>query len=68
MTIDRNRTGHGYAGKVAIRHAVEGARAAGVEIGSIEMAPDGTIRIFTPQSASPEPVKLYDRLKAEGRL
>jgi len=34
-----------YAGKPAIRKAVEAARASGINVTSIELAPDGSIRI-----------------------
>lgn len=40
-----------YAGKVAIRHAVESARAAGIAIGGLELGPDGTIRLFDQATA-----------------
>jgi hypothetical protein len=35
-----------YAGKVQIRHLVEAAKAAGLDVGGIEAAPDGTVRIL----------------------
>ena len=44
-----------YATKAKFEHALRMARLAGIEaIGSIELGPDGTIRIAAP-AASPEP-------------
>lgn len=42
-----------YAGKVQIRHMIEAAKAAGLDVGGIEAAPDGTIRILSSQMAQP---------------
>jgi len=42
-----------YAGKVQIRHLVEAAKAAGLDVGGIEAAPDGTIRILSSRLAQP---------------
>ncbi len=44
-----------YATKAKFEHALRMARIAGIDtVGSIELGPDGTIRIAAP-SASPEP-------------
>lgn len=44
--------------------AVEAATAAGVKVGGIEIAPDGTIRILRQQPASAAPGDAYDAWKA----
>lgn len=44
-----------YATKAKFQHALDCARLAGIEtVGSIELGPDGTIRITAP-AATPEP-------------
>ena len=35
-----------YPGKVAIRQAVERARAVGLDVGGFDLLPDGTIRVL----------------------
>jgi len=54
-----------YPGKVAIRHAIEAARRAGVDVGGFEISPDGTIRILdarTVQKPQDEFERWADRL------
>lgn len=65
MKIDFPRT--------KLRLAIQTAQKAGLEVGSFEVAPDGTIRISTKEpamtvSGSPLPASLFDQLKAEGKL
>lgn len=55
----RNRSG--YPGKVAIRHAIEAAKACGLDVGGYEVAPDGTIRIFDARSLPKSKPDLYER-------
>lgn len=40
-----------YAGKIAVRRAVETAKACGINIGGIDLQPDGTIRLFDHATA-----------------
>jgi hypothetical protein len=56
----------GYAGKVAIRHLVEAARAAGLDPAGIEALPDGTIRVVEAR-ALPKPT-LFDELDQSGQI
>lgn len=59
-----------YAGKVAIRHAVEAAKAAGLDVGGLRVSPDGTIEILDSRGAK-GPKTLEDeieQLRAEGKL
>jgi hypothetical protein len=57
-----------YAGAVAIKKTIDAARKAGLDVGGIEVAPDGTIRIMEAR-AMPKPAEnLFDQLEAEGKL
>jgi len=56
-----------YAGKVQIRHMVEAAKAAGLDVGGIEAAPDGTIRILSKQLAQPT-TDQFDEWERKGLL
>jgi hypothetical protein len=56
----------GYAGKVAIRHLIEAARAAGLDPAGIEALPDGTIRVVEAR-AMPKGT-LFDELERSGKL
>jgi hypothetical protein len=61
----------GYAGKVVIRHGADAARAAGIEIGAIDIWPDGRIRLTGTNSLKPlddTPESEFDRFQREGRL
>lgn len=57
-----------YPGKVAIRHAIEAARACGLDVAGLEIAADGTIRIMEARAVPQKPDTLYDQLKAAGQL
>lgn len=57
-----------YAGKVAIRHAIEAAKAVGIDVAGIELSPDGHIRITEARAAPIAPGSLFDRLEAAGKL
>lgn len=56
-----------YPGKVAIRRAVEAARAAGLDPAGVEALPDGTIRIVEAR-AIPQKGTLFDELEGAGKL
>jgi len=62
--IDKPR----YAGKVALRQAVNWARELGLDVAGFEMSPDGTIRIMEARAVPQQPESLYDQLKADGKL
>jgi hypothetical protein len=57
-----------YPGKVAIRHAIQAAKANGLDVAGIEVAPDGTIRILEARAMPEKQPDLFERLEAEGRL
>jgi hypothetical protein len=57
-----------YPGKVAIRHVVEAARASGLDVAGLEVAPDGTIRILEARAMPQQPKSLFEELDAAGRL
>ena len=51
-----------YPGKVAIRRAVEAARANGIDVGSVQVSPDGSIRIIESVGG-----RLQDKIDVPGR-
>lgn len=57
-----------YPGKVAIRHAVEAARALGLDVAGFEVSPDGTIRVIEARAIPARPDNLFDKLEAEGKI
>ena len=57
-----------YPGKVAIRHAVEAARACDIDVAGVEISPDGTIRIVSARAEPQQDESLYDKLKREGKI
>ena len=42
-----------YPGAVAIKRAVAAAKAAGIEVGGLEVTPQGVIRILPPSATAP---------------
>lgn len=50
-----------YPGKVAIRRAVEAARANGIDVGSVQVSPDGSIRIIDIRAVPKQPVDEFER-------
>lgn len=50
-----------YPGKVPIRHAVEAARALGVDIGGIEISANGTIRVLDRGIVAPQPQDEFEQ-------
>jgi len=69
MTEQANpRRGGGYPGKVAIRHVVEAAKAAGLDVGGIEVSPDGTIRVLEGRNIPKPAESLFDQLEAAGKI
>lgn len=57
-----------YPGKVAIRHAVEAAKACGLDVGGLEVCPDGTIRIMDARAMPKLPADEFERLQAAGLI
>lgn len=53
-----------YATRSQIKRAIDAARDAGIEIGGVEVAPDGTIRILSLAQTQPERTSAYDQWKA----
>jgi hypothetical protein len=57
-----------YPGKVAIRHAIQAARANGIDVAGFEVLPDGTIRIMDARAVPTQPTSLFDQLEASGEI
>jgi hypothetical protein len=58
-----------YAGKVAIRHAIQAARENGLDVAGFEVTPGGTIRVIEARaltSASQDDV--FERELAKGHI
>lgn len=50
-----------YPGKVAIRRAIEAARSNGIDVGGVEVSPDGSIRIIDMRAIPKQPVDEFER-------
>lgn len=48
-----------------VERTVKAARAAGLPIGGLEVAPDGTIRIITAEARESVPASPFDQWKAK---
>lgn len=57
-----------YPGRVAIRHAVETARAVGLDVVGFDALPDGTIRILDSRAIPRRPLDEFERLEAAGLI
>lgn len=57
-----------YPRKVEIVRAVAAAKACGVDVASVEVAPDGTIKVSEARGAVNQPLSDFDRWDAAGRL
>lgn len=57
-----------YPGKVAIRHAIEAARACGLDVAGIEVAPDGTIRIVEARALPRAAESEFERMERMGLI
>lgn len=57
-----------YPGKVPIRHAVEAARALGVDIGGIEISANGTIRVLDRGIVATQPKDEFEQWLQTGKL
>lgn len=57
-----------YPGKVAIRHAVEAAKACGLDVAGIEVNPDGSIRVVEARALPAEKPGLFEQLEAQGKI
>jgi hypothetical protein len=63
------KTKPAYPGKVAIRHAVEAARALGLDVGGFEVTPEGTIRVLEARALTkPLGDDLFSQLEARGEI
>jgi hypothetical protein len=54
-----------YPGKVAIRRAVQAARDNGIDVGGVEVSPDGSIRIIDLRAIPRQPVDEFERWEAK---
>lgn len=50
-----------YPGKVALRRAIDAAKACGVDVGAVEVSPDGSIRIIDARAVPKAPVDDFAR-------
>lgn len=58
-----------YAGKVAVRRAIDMARDGGIDVGGIQLPPDGTIFIFDRETATAVALReVQERAKLQGPL
>lgn len=57
-----------YPRRAEITRLVQAARATGVNVGSIDVRPDGSIRINTDSGAIERPDTEFDRWDKAGRL
>jgi len=60
------KDGRAYARATEVRRAVRTARDCGIDVGSVELLPDGTIRVSREREA--RPANEFDRWDAAGRL
>jgi hypothetical protein len=57
-----------YPRKIEIERAVAAAKACGVDVASVEVAPDGTIKVSEARGAVSQSLSEFDRWDAAGRL
>lgn len=57
-----------YPRKVDIERVVSAVRASGVDVGEVEVAPDGTIKVVEARGCSTQPESEFERWEASGRL
>ena len=63
-----NRASNRYPRKVEIERVVSAIRASGVDVGEVEVAPDGTIKVIEARNCSRGSETDFDRWEAWGRL
>lgn len=54
-----------YPGKVAVRHAIDAAKAGGIDVGAIEVSPDGSIRIIDARMVPQTPADEFERWESK---
>lgn len=57
-----------YPRKAEIERTVAAAKACGVKVASIEVAPDGSIKVSEAKAAAAQPPSEFDRWDGAGRL
>ena len=57
-----------FPGKVAVKRVIEAARAAGLDVGGVSVAPDGTVQVIEARLAAPPPADLFEQLERDGKL
>ena len=67
MTAARRKDDH-YPGAVAIKRAVAAAKAAGLNVGGLEIGPDGVIRILDRANTPPPPKDEWEEWDRAGKL
>jgi hypothetical protein len=58
---------HNYARAHELKRAIEAARANGIDVATVDLLPDGTIRLSRPFAAPPA-ANEFDRWNAAGKL
>ena len=62
------RAERSYARTTEIRRAVQTIRATGIDVTSVDLLPDGTIRLSRTEAANRPSTGEFDRWDAAGRL
>lgn len=57
-----------YASSAAMSRAIRTFEKAGMHVGSVRLAPDGSIEIFRAEAVPIDPANDFDRLEAQGLL
>lgn len=57
-----------YAGKVALKRAIEWAREFEIEVAGFEMRPDGTIRVLDARAFPAQPADEFEAWERAGKL
>lgn len=63
-----SRAPNPYPGKVAIKRAVEAARAAGLDVAGFDILPNGTIKVFDRTIIAAQPKDEFEEWEAAGKL
>ena len=68
MMGNSTRAERSYARTTEIRRAVQTVRATGIDVSSVDLLPDGTIRLSRGETGGRPSATEFDRWDAAGRL
>ena len=68
MMGSQTRAERSYARTTEIRRAVQTVRATGIDVASVDLLPDGTIRLSRAETEGRRSATEFDRWDAAGRL